>query len=105
REAFRRRRDLITTLASDIPGWKTNRPAGAFYLFPDVTALFGKKKGTQEIKTSGDYVMYLLEEAHVATVDGSAFCFPGHIRLSYATSEEEIREAMERIRRATLELE
>lgn len=105
REAFRRRRDLITALASDIPGWKTNRPDGAFYLFPDVTALFGKKKGTREIKTSGDYVMYLLEEAHVATVDGSAFCFPGHIRLSYATSEEEIREAMERIRRATLELE
>lgn len=105
REAFRRRRDLITALASDIPGWKTNRPDGAFYLFPDVTALYGKKKGTREIKTSGDYVMYLLEEAHVATVDGSAFCFPGHIRLSYATSEEEIREAMERIRRATLELE
>lgn len=102
REAFRRRRDLIVELASDIPGWRVNRPDGSFYLFPDVSALIGREIGGRRIETSGDYVMYLLEVANVATVDGAAFCAPGYIRLSYATSDDNIREAMRRIREATV---
>lgn len=101
RKAFERRRDLIVELAKGIEGWKVNKPEGAFYLFPDVSAFIGKKYGEYEIKTSGDYVMYILTEAHVACVDGEAFCAPGYMRLSYATSDENIREAMERIRRAS----
>lgn len=104
RVAFERRRDLICSLAAEIPGWKTNRPEGAFYLFPDVTELIGKACGERVIASSGDYVMYLLEEAHVACVDGAAFCADGFIRLSYATSDDNIREAMRRIRDATLRL-
>lgn len=101
REAFRRRRDLIVELAKEIPGWKTNCPEGAFYLFPEVTSLIGKSYGEYTINSSNDYVLYLLAEAHVACVDGDAFCSPGYIRLSYATSEDNIREAMERIKKAT----
>ena len=104
RQAFERRRDLIVELAKNIPGWKVNKPDGAFYLFPEVSSYIGKKYGDTEIKSSGDYVMYLLQEAHVACVDGEAFCAPGYMRLSYATSEENIRKAMERIREASLKL-
>ena len=104
RKAFERRRDLIVDLAKEIEGWKINKPEGAFYLFPDVKAFIGKKYGDFEIKTSGDYVMYLLQEAHVACVDGEAFCAPGYIRLSYATSDDNIREAMRRIREASAKL-
>ena len=103
-EAFRRRRDLIVELAKDIEGWKVNVPEGAFYLFPDVTYFIGKKYGDFEIKNSGDYVMYLLQEAHVACVDGEAFCAPGYMRLSYATSDDNIREAMRRIKEASAKL-
>ena len=104
RKAFERRRDLITGLAREIEGWKVNKPQGAFYLFPDVRAFIGKKYGDHEIKSSGDYVMYLLQEAHVACVDGEAFCAPGYMRLSYATSDDNIREAMRRIREASSRL-
>ncbi|MDE6338513.1 MAG: pyridoxal phosphate-dependent aminotransferase [Muribaculaceae bacterium] len=104
RKAFERRRDLIVELAKEIPGWIVNKPDGAFYLFPEVSAYIGKRFGDREIKSSGDYVMYLLEEAHVAAVDGAAFFGPGYLRLSYATSEENIREAMHRIREASLKL-
>lgn len=104
REAFERRRDLIVELAKDIPGWKTNVPQGAFYLFPEVSGVIGKKAGDREIKTSSDYVLYLLEEAHVATVDGAAFCAPGYIRMSYALSDENIAEALRRIKDATARL-
>ena len=104
REAFQRRRDLIVKLAKEIPGWKVNVPEGAFYLFPEVSALLGKKAGDREIKTSSDYVLYLLEEAHVATVDGAAFCAPGYIRMSYALSDENIAEALRRIKEATAKL-
>lgn len=96
--AFRRRRDLVVDLAAQIPGLKINRPEGAFYLLPEVSEYFGKK--TQDgtvIETSADLAMYLLNDAHVATVDGAAFCAPGYIRLSYATSDDNIREAMKRI--------
>lgn len=102
--AFRRRRDLVYELAKEIPGWKTFMPMGAFYLFPDVSALIGKKCGDRVINTSSDYVMYLLEEANVVTVDGAAFCAPGYIRLSYATSDDNIRKAMARIKEATEKL-
>lgn len=104
RKAFERRSRLIYQLAIEIPGWRCNQPEGAFYLLPDVKALIGKKVGDKVITSSGDYVMYLLEEAHVACVDGAAFCADGHIRLSYATSDDNIREAMKRIREATEKL-
>ena len=99
-DAFRRRRDLIVELAKGIPGFKVNRPAGAFYLFPDVTELLGKSYGDRIIRTSGDLALYLLDTAHVATVDGAAFNAPGYIRFSYAASEDEIRRAMERVGQA-----
>lgn len=104
RKAFERRRDLIVQLAKEIPGWKVNQPQGAFYLFPDVRAFIGKKYADYEIKSSGDYVLYLLQEAHVACVDGEAFCTPGYMRLSYATSDDNIREALRRIREASEKL-
>ena len=97
RKAFERRRDLIVRLAEMIPGLKVNRPDGAFYLFPEVTSFIGKTDGTTTITSSGDLTMYLLEQARVATVDGAAFCLDGYIRLSYATSDENIKEAMRRI--------
>lgn len=105
RKAFERRSKLIVELARQIEGWNVNVPQGAFYLFPDVRALLGRRIGGRMIETSADYVMYLLEEAHVACVDGSAFGCPGYIRLSYATSDDNIREAMRRIREATGRLE
>ena len=104
RKAFERRRNLIVELAKEIEGWKVNKPHGAFYLFPDVSSFIGKKHGEYEIKNSSDYVMYLLQEAHVACVDGEAFCAPGFMRLSYATSDENIREAMHRIKEASAKL-
>lgn len=104
RKAFERRRDLIVKLASMIPGLKVNRPDGAFYLFPEVTSFIGKSDGETTIKSSGDLAMYLLEQARVATVDGAAFCLDGYIRLSYATSDDNIKEAMRRISAALARL-
>ncbi len=101
RQAFERRRDLIVELASEVPGWKINKPEGAFYLFPEVSGCLGKKFGDKVIETSSDYTLFLLDQAHVACVDGDAFCSPGYIRLSYATSDDNIREAIRRIREAT----
>lgn len=103
-EAFRRRRDLVVELARAIPGLKVNVPDGAFYLFPEVSSYFGKACGDRVIRDASDLAMYLLDEAHVATVDGAAFCLPGYIRLSYATSDDNIREAMARISRAIARL-
>ncbi len=97
RRAFERRRDLVVSLAREIPGWKVNVPDGAFYLFPEVSAYFGKGCGDRKISDAGDLAMFLLEEAHVATVSGDAFAMPGYLRLSYATSDENIREAFVRI--------
>ena len=103
--AFERRRDLVVELAKAIPGLKVNRPQGAFYLFPEVSAYIGKTtpKGAK-IASSADLAMYLLEEGHVATVDGGAFGMEGYIRLSYATSDDNIREAMARMAKALSEL-
>lgn len=99
--AFRRRRDLVLELVRQIPGVKVNEPQGAFYIFPDVSSYLGTvAPDGRRIESSADVAMYLLEEAHVATVDGAAFCAPGYIRLSYATSDYNIREALRRIAQA-----
>lgn len=104
RKAFERRRDLVVSLAKEIPGIEVNVPQGAFYLFPKVSAYFGKRFGDKVIENDTDLAMYLLEEGHVATVAGEAFCLPDYIRLSYATSDENIREAMRRIAEALKKL-
>lgn len=104
RQAFERRRDLVVALAREIPGIRINEPHGAFYLFPEVSSFFGKRCGDRVINDASDLAMYLLEEGHVATVAGDAFCLPGYIRLSYATSDDNIREAMRRISAALARL-
>ena len=97
-DAFKERRKLILNLIAEIPGFKTNTPQGAFYVFPDISYYFGKNiKGTL-INTASDFSMYLLEKANVATVTGEAFGNPNCIRISYAASEEAISEACKRIK-------
>lgn len=98
RKVFERRRDLIVKLASEIKGFKINKPDGAFYLFPDCTYYYGKSYNGKTINDSNDLALYLLEEAYVASVGGDAFCSPNNIRFSYATSDENIIEAMKRVR-------
>ena len=98
RKAFERRRDLIVELAKDIPGLEVNVPEGAFYLFPKCSSFFGKSNGEMTINSSTDFALYLLEKAHVATVGGDAFGDPECFRMSYATSDENIKEAMHRIK-------
>ena len=105
RQAFERRRDLIVKLAKDIPGLEVNVPEGAFYLFPKCSSLFGKSDGERTINTSTDFAMYLLEKGHVATVGGDAFGDPECFRMSYATSDENIVEAMKRIKVAVAKLQ
>lgn len=100
RQAFERRRDLIVRLAKDIPGLEVNNPQGAFYLFPKCSAYFGKRYGDRVINDSMDFAMYLLEVGHVATVGGAAFGSPECFRMSYATSDENIIEALRRIKEA-----
>lgn len=98
RVAFERRRNLIVELAKDIPGLEVNVPQGAFYLFPKCTSFYGKTDGERVINNSTDLAMYLLEVGHVATVGGDAFGDPECFRMSYATSDDNIREAMKRIK-------
>ena len=98
RKAFERRKNLIVSLAKGIPGLEVNDPQGAFYLFPKCSAYFGKKDGDRVINTSTDLAMYLLEVGHVATGAGDAFGSPECFRMSYATSDENITEAMKRIK-------
>ncbi len=100
REAFRRRRDLMYEGFSSIPGFKLNKPQGAFYIFPEISELLGKQYNGETIKTSDDLAMFLLNHAHVAVVPGSAFGSPKCIRLSYATSDDKLKESIERIRKA-----
>ncbi len=104
RQAFQRRRDLIVKLAGDIPGLEVNVPEGAFYVFPKCSRFFGKSDGQTTISSSTDFAMYLLEKAHVATVGGDAFGDPDCFRMSYATSEDNIIEAMKRIKEALARL-
>ena len=98
RKAFERRRDLIVELASQIPGLEVNKPEGAFYLFPKCSSFYGKSYEGRTINNSTDLAMFLLETGHVATVGGDAFGDPDCFRMSYATSDDNIREAMKRIK-------
>ncbi len=104
-EAFRRRKDLVMDLLDDIAGIQINNPKGAFYLFPNIEGLFGKSYHGTTIENSDDFAEYLLEEAHVAVVAGSAFGDDRCFRLSYAASEEVLREAISRIAKAIEKLE
>jgi aspartate aminotransferase len=97
-DAFKERRKLILGLLSEIPGFKTNQPQGAFYVFPDISYYFGKTLQGKTINSASDFSMYLLENANVATVTGEAFGNPNCIRISYAASEEDIIEAIKRIK-------
>ena len=104
RQAFQRRRDLIVKLAKEVPGFEVNMPEGAFYLFPKCSSYFGKTDGERMIAGAADLAMYLLEVGHVACVGGAAFGAPECIRMSYATSDENIIEAMRRIKEALAKL-
>lgn len=104
RRAFECRKNLIVSLAREIPGLEVNDPEGAFYLFPKCSSYFGKKDGDTVIKDSNDMALYLLDKGHVATVSGDAFGAPGYFRMSYATDEDSIRKAMKRIAEALAKL-
>ena len=104
RQAFARRKDLIVKLAKEVPGFEVNDPHGAFYLFPKCSFYFGKSDGERVIKDSMDFALFLLEVAHVATVGGDAFGSPECFRMSYATSDENIVEALRRIKEAVARL-
>jgi len=104
RLAFLRRRDLICSLLSEIPGMKVRIPQGAFYVMPDISHFIGKSDGEAVIKNSDDFALYLLDKARVAVVGGTAFGAPKCIRISYAASEEDIVEAVNRIKQALTEL-
>ncbi len=104
REAFENRRNLIVDMAKEIPGFEINVPQGAFYLFPKCDSYYGKKYNDTVIKDGDDLAMYLLEVGHVACVSGDSFGAPEYIRMSYATSDENIVEAMNRIKNALAQL-
>ncbi|MFT7072357.1 MAG: aspartate aminotransferase [Patiriisocius sp.] len=101
-DAFKERRTLILNLLAEIPGFKTNEPEGAFYVFPDISAFFGKTLNGTKIESATDFSLYLLEEAKVATVTGEAFGDPNCIRISYAASNQDIINAMKAIKEAVL---
>jgi aspartate aminotransferase len=99
-EVYKRRRDMVVELLNKAPGLRCHKPEGAFYVFPDMNGCIGKTtKGGRLISTDKDFVEALLDEEGVATVHGDAFIFPGHFRISYATSDEALREACARIQR------
>ena len=102
--AFRERRDLMLNLLADIPGMKLNHPDGAFYIFPDISWYFGKSDGTNKINNANDLCMYLLNTVFVALVPGDAFGDPNCLRFSYATSKENLTEAVKRIKEALSKL-
>ncbi|MCG8340477.1 MAG: pyridoxal phosphate-dependent aminotransferase [Cytophagales bacterium] len=103
-EAYRKRRDLTMELLCKIPGFQFSKPAGAFYLFPDVSYYFGKTDGRIVICNANDFCMYILQKAHVSLVTGSAFGEPHCVRLSYAASETQLEAALQRIKEALLKL-
>ena len=96
-EAYKQRRELVTTMLSKIPGMKVNNPEGAFYVFPDISELYGKSNGVQTINDADDFCEILLKQAHVAVVTGKAFGADNCFRLSYASSEEQLKEAITRM--------
>ena len=104
REAFRNRRELVLNKLNEIPGVVCNIPEGAFYVFPDISAFFGMSYGKYTINNADDLSLYLLSESNVALVTGSAFGASKCVRLSYAASEEELIEALKRIKEALLKL-
>jgi len=104
RQAFERRRDLIVSLVREVPGLEVNVPDGAFYVFPKCKSYLGKTDGNRVIKDTNDFAMYLLEVGHVATVGGDAFGDPECFRMSYATSDDNIREAIKRIKECLAKL-
>ncbi len=105
RKAFRRRRDLVVSLIAEIPGLNLRKPMGAFYAFPECKAFFGKTAADgRHIETASDLAMYLLDEAHVACVSGSAFGAPDFLRFSYATSDQNLTEAFARVKKALAKL-
>ncbi len=104
REAFLKRRDIVIELLREIPGFKVNNPQGAFYIFPNISAYFGKTDGSTTINDANDFCQYLLINAHVAVVAGSAFGADNCFRLSYAASEADLREAIRRIKEAVARL-
>jgi aspartate aminotransferase len=99
-DEYKKRRDIVYQLLKEIPGLKTNLPQGAFYFFPDVSSYFGKSDGTTKIKDADDFAMFMLEKAHVSMVSGGAFGDDNCVRLSYAASEKDLREAMKRMKDA-----
>ncbi|WP_299056324.1 pyridoxal phosphate-dependent aminotransferase [uncultured Polaribacter sp.] len=99
-DEFKTRRDIIISLLREIEGFKVNVPEGAFYVFPDVSAFFGKTVNGVKIENASDFALFILEKANVATVTGEAFGAPDCIRISYAASELQIREAVKRIKKA-----
>ncbi len=103
-QAYLRRRDLVLELMKDIPGFKTFVPKGAFYIFPDISYYFGKRDGETTIHTADDLCMYLLNKAHVSLVTGEAFGAPNCIRLSFAASDENLTQAMKRVKEAVAKL-
>ena len=104
KETFLKRRDLMLELLKDITGMKTNTPQGAFYIFPDISAYFGRSHNGNTINNSADLCMYLLTEGHVGLVPGEAFGEPNCLRISYAASDEELRTAVDRVKNALGEL-
>ncbi|QDH78063.1 pyridoxal phosphate-dependent aminotransferase [Echinicola soli] len=103
-KAYKKRRELVLELLRGIPGIKTHVPEGAFYFFPDVTAFFGKSAGEIKIDNADDFCLYILNTAHVSVVTGAAFGAPNCVRLSYAASEEDLKEALKRIKEAVAKL-
>ena len=99
-EEYRKRRDIVYTLLKEIPGVKANYPEGAFYFFPDVSYYYGKSDGTSTIKNGDDFCLYMLEKGHVSLVPGGAFGDEACVRLSYAASENDLREALKRMKEA-----
>lgn len=100
RAAFQRRRDFMVAEVSKIKGFRLNMPQGAFYIFPEISYFFGKSYNGQTIKNSDDMAMFLLNQAHVASVPGSAFGLEGYIRFSYATADDKLKEAVRRVAEA-----
>ena len=99
-DEFKTRRNIVINLLEKIDGFKINEPEGAFYVFPDISSYFGKTIDRVTINNASDFSLFLLEKANVATVTGDAFGSPNCIRISYAASEKDIREAIKRIKEA-----